>query len=91
MALGARIFLPELKDNVKTVLFSSKTLSRLHNCGNFLHVGDRGFFEGHTFTLGAVGAHGSIVVPFHQYRKCCLKCRMTMYTMSAVTNPMMSA
>jgi len=57
--LGTGILAADLGDDAVEVFFRTESLpvEHLHNRDDLLHIGDRGFFEGHGFACGAVGTH----------------------------------
>ena len=59
----ARVFSSKLGDDVVEVLLGAEALAfeHFHDRGDLPHIGDGGFFEGHTVAFGAVVAHGVAV------------------------------
>jgi hypothetical protein len=57
---GMGILAAELGDDVVEVLFRAEAFlfQHFHNRGNFLHVGDGRFLDGHGVAFGMLVAHG---------------------------------
>ena len=68
---GTGILAAELGDDVVEVLFRTEALpfEHFHNRGNFLHVGDGRFLDGHGVTFGTLVVY--LPFGFHSRASCC--------------------